>query len=68
MPKIPKPFAAVPRPTDESSDGNYEENSQEIEALKREIFSTPSNHHTDMENQEKTATTLRVMYARLLTT
>lgn len=36
-----------------ASSGNYEENSQEIEALKREIFSTPSNHHTDMENLRK---------------
>lgn len=35
------------------SSGNYEENSPEIEALKREIFSKPSNRHTDMENLRK---------------
>ena len=33
-----------------ASSGNYEENSPEIEALKREMFSTPSNRNTDMEN------------------
>lgn len=36
-----------------ASSGNYEENSPEIEALKREMFSTPSNRHTDMENLKK---------------
>mgnify|MGYP007077890893 CR=1 FL=1 len=33
-----------------ASSGNYEENSPEIEALKREMFSIASNRHTDMEN------------------
>ena len=33
-----------------ASSGNYEENSPEIEALKREMFSTPANRNTDMEN------------------
>ena len=36
-----------------ASSGNYEETSPEIEALRREMFSTPSNHHTDMENLRK---------------
>lgn len=36
-----------------ASSGNYEENSPEIEALRREMFSTPSNRHTDMENLKK---------------
>jgi hypothetical protein len=36
-----------------ASSGNYEENSPEIEALKREMFSKPSNRHTDMENLRK---------------
>ena len=36
-----------------ASSGNYEEASPEIEALKREMFSTPSNRHTDMENLRK---------------
>lgn len=36
-----------------ASSGNYEENSPEIEALKREMFSKPSNRHTDMENFRK---------------
>ena len=36
-----------------ASSGNYEENSPEIEALKREMFSTPSNCHTDVENLKK---------------
>ena len=33
-----------------ASSGNYEENSPEIEALKREMFFKPSNCHTDTEN------------------
>ena len=36
-----------------SSSGNYEENSPEIEALKREMFFKPSNRHTDTENLRK---------------
>lgn len=31
----------------------YKENSPEIEALKHEFFSTPSNRRTDMENLRK---------------
>lgn len=36
-----------------ASSGNYEENSPEIEALRREMFSTPSNRHTDTENLKR---------------
>lgn len=36
-----------------ASSGGYEENSPEIEALKREMFSMPSSHRTDMENLRK---------------
>ena len=36
-----------------ASSGNYEENSPEIEALRHEMFSTPSNRHTDMENLKR---------------
>lgn len=36
-----------------ASSGKYEENSLEIEALKREMFCKPSNRHTDMENLRK---------------
>lgn len=36
-----------------ASSGTYEENSPEIEALKREMFSTSSNRHTDVENLKK---------------
>ncbi len=36
-----------------ASSGNYEESSPEIEALKREMFSTPSSRQNDMENLRK---------------
>lgn len=36
-----------------ASTTNYEESSPEIEALKREMFSTPSNRRTDMENLKR---------------
>ena len=36
-----------------ASSGNYEENSPEIEALKQEIFFTPSNRHVDKENLKR---------------
>ncbi len=36
-----------------ASSGNYEESSPEIEALKREMFSTQSDRCTDMENLRK---------------
>lgn len=36
-----------------TSSGKYEENSLEIEALKREMFCKPSSRHTDMENLRK---------------
>ena len=37
----------------QASSGKYEENSFEIEALKREMFYKPSNRHTDIENLRK---------------
>lgn len=36
-----------------ASSDTYEETSPEIETLKREMFSTPSNRHTDVENLKK---------------
>lgn len=36
-----------------ASIGEYRENSREIEAIRQEMFSKPSNRHTDMENLRK---------------
>lgn len=36
-----------------ASIGEYKENSQEIEAIRREMFAVPSNRQTDMENLRK---------------
>lgn len=36
-----------------ASSGNYEENSPEMEALKKEMFSTPSSRHADVENLKR---------------
>ena len=36
-----------------ASTGNYEENSPEIQALKDEMFSSPSNKRTDLDNLKK---------------
>lgn len=36
-----------------ASSNKYEESSPEIEALKREMFSTPSNRRTDLESLKK---------------
>ena len=36
-----------------ASTGNYEDNSPEIQALKDEMFSSPSNKRTDLDNIKK---------------